>query len=105
MRSSHARAPDEKGVILTYLNVLISPARISGCTKGAEGVSSAQRGHGSHPGPVHGGIFTLAPGTSRDDGDLLNGRGLEEREGKRERRRGDGKVKKQAHALFSRGRG
>lgn len=48
---------------------------------------------------VHGGIFTLAPGTSRDDGDLLN-----EEVGEGERRRGDGRVKERARIVFARAR-
>lgn len=38
---------DEKGVVLAYLNVLISPARISGCTKGC-GRPFGAAGGGSH---------------------------------------------------------
>lgn len=43
----HTRA-NEKGVILAYLSVLISPARISGCTKG-RGRPFGAVGGGSHP--------------------------------------------------------
>lgn len=39
---------DERGVVLAYLNVLISPARISGCTKG-RGRPFGAAGGGSHP--------------------------------------------------------
>ena len=76
--------------------------------KRAEGVPSiAARGGGGwlSSRPVRGGIFTLAPGTSRDDGDLLNeevgegggGGGGNVAEGTEELRSG--------HALSSRGRG
>lgn len=45
------RARDKKDVILAYLNVLISQARISGCTKGRERPFGSSRGGGggSHP--------------------------------------------------------
>jgi len=90
------RARDKKDVILAYLNVLISQARISGCTKGRGHPFGSSRGWLSSR-LVHGGIFTLAPGTSRDDGDLLN-------EEVGERRRGDGRVKERARIVFARAR-
>ena len=64
-------AYNKKDVTLAYLNVLISQARISGCTKSWGRPFDSSRGWLSSR-LVHGGIFTLAPGTSRDDGDLLN---------------------------------
>lgn len=53
---------------------------------------------------VHRGIFTLAPGTSRDDGDLLNER-TEERRGRRKENVAEGVEElRSGHALFWRGR-
>lgn len=97
------RARDKKDVILAYLNVLISQARISGCTK-AEGVPSvaAGGGGGSHPARSMG-EFSLWLQERAATMVIYLMRRLG-RGGGGQRRRGNGRVKERARIVFARAR-
>lgn len=96
---AHTRARDKKDVILAYLNVLISQARISGCTKGRGRPFGSSRGGGSHSAWSMG-EFSLWLRERAATMVIYLMRKL----GRGERRRGNGRVKERARIVFARAR-